>query len=67
MQDKFGSNWENTIVLGDIFELNLCVSLAYAAKVGLMTNEFTPQYEIDFLDQHKRGAVSRIWQMLLLG
>ena len=57
LQRKFGSNWENTIVLGDIFELDLCVPLACGAKVGLMTNEFTPQYEIDFLTEHERGAV----------
>jgi phosphoglycolate phosphatase-like HAD superfamily hydrolase len=57
LQEKFDSNWENTIVLGDIFELDLCVPLACGANVALMTNEFTPQYEINFLKQHERGAV----------
>ena len=57
LQEKFNSDWKNTVVLGDIFELDLCVPLACGAKVGLMTNEFTPQYEIDFLKQHDRGAV----------
>ncbi len=57
LQEKFNSDWKNTIVLGDIFELDLCVPLACGAKVGLMTNEFTPQYEIDYLNKHDRGAV----------
>ena len=57
LQEKFNSDWRNTIVLGDIFELDLCVPLACGAKVGLMTNEFTPQYEINYLNQHDRGAV----------
>ena len=57
LQDKFDSSWENTIVLGDIFELDLCVPLACGATVGLMSNDFTPQYETDFLRQHDRGGV----------
>ena len=55
--ERFDSSWENTVVLGDIFELDLCVPLACGARVGLMTNQFTPQYEIDYLTQHPRGAV----------
>lgn len=57
LQAKFDSSWEDTIVLGDIFELDLCVPISCGATVGLMTNDFTPTYEISFLDQHDRGGV----------
>ena len=57
LQEHYGVSWENTTVFGDIFELDLSVPLACGAKVALMTNEFTPQYEKDFLNSHERGAV----------
>lgn len=52
-----GRSWEDMIVVGDIFELDLCVPLAMGAHVGLMTSKFTPQYEMDYLNEHDRGAV----------
>jgi len=51
-----GFAWDDVIVLGDIFELDLCLPFQLGARVGLMKSEFTPQYEIDFLDEHPRGA-----------
>ena len=42
-------------VFGDIFELDLCLPLALGASVGLMTNNFTPQWELDYLSDHERG------------
>ena len=57
LQEQYGVSWENTTVFGDIFELDLSVPLACGGRVALMTNEFTPQYEKDFLNRHARGAV----------
>jgi len=57
LQKQYGVSWENTIVFGDIFELDLAVPLACGARVALMTNAFTPSYEKDFLKAHNRGAV----------
>ena len=57
LQEQYGVSWEQTTVFGDIFELDLAVPLACGSKVALMTNEFTPQYEKDYLKSHERGAV----------
>ena len=57
LQEKYGVSWENTTVFGDIFELDLSVPLACGSRVALMTNEFTPQYEKNYLEAHERGAV----------
>ena len=57
LQEEYGVSWEQTTVFGDIFELDLAVPLACGSKVALMTNEFTPQYEKDYLSTHERGAV----------
>ena len=57
IQQRFAVDWEHTTVFGDIFELDLAVPLACGARVALMTNEFTPQYEQDYLHSHERGAV----------
>ena len=47
--------WEDMIVVGDIFELDLSLPLAMGANVGLVLSEFTPDYERQFLDGHQRG------------
>ena len=47
--------WSQVWVFGDIFELDLCLPLALGASVGLMTNQFTPQWELDYLSAHTRG------------
>ena len=54
---NYDSTWENTTVLGDIFELDLSLPLSMGATVGLMQNPFSPQYEVDYLNSHDRGAV----------
>ena len=56
LQD-YNSTWQDTIVLGDIFELDLSLPLSMGATVGLMQNPFSPQYEVDYLNGHERGAV----------
>jgi len=57
LQQQYGVDWNNTVVIGDIFELDLSLPLACGAQVALMVNQFTPQYEIDFLQNHARGMV----------
>ena len=52
-----GLEWSDLVVVGDIFELDLCLPLAMGARVGLLANEFTPDYEQGFLREHPRGAV----------
>jgi hypothetical protein len=56
LRTQVGVEWSDVIVLGDIFELDLCLPFEMGAHVGLMKTEFSPQYEVDFLDQHERGA-----------
>ena len=49
--------WSQVWVFGDIFELDLSLPIALGASVGLMSNQFTPQWEIDYLTAHERGYV----------
>ena len=50
-------DWSDLVVVGDIFELDLSLPLAMGAKVGLLKNDFTPDYEQRFLESHPRGGV----------
>ena len=50
-------SWSDMIVVGDIFELDLSVPISMGAHVGLMTSQFTPTYEREYLIAHPRGAV----------
>ena len=54
-----GASWGDLTVVGDIFELDLALPLAMGANVGLVVNQHTPHYEIDFLDGHPRGHTMR--------
>ncbi|MBI4992881.1 MAG: HAD family hydrolase [Candidatus Magasanikbacteria bacterium] len=42
-------DWEAVTVIGDIFELDLALPFALGARVGLVINQFTPEYERDFI------------------
>ncbi|MCP4805022.1 MAG: HAD family hydrolase [Proteobacteria bacterium] len=53
--EREGQGWDELLVVGDIFELDLCVPFAQGARVGLVTNPFTPGYEKDFLASQERG------------
>lgn len=57
LRRKANAQWSEMTVLGDIFELDLCVPLHLGARVGLMSSPFTPHYERSFLEQHPRGGV----------
>lgn len=53
--------------VGDIFELDLALLLALGCRVGLLANEFTPQYEIDFLlgqDQSRVRVFSALHEVV---
>ncbi len=52
-----GCGWDDLVVVGDIFELDLSLPLALGARVGLLANAFTPEYEMAFLADHPRGVV----------
>lgn len=52
---KHGATWSDVTVVGDIFELDLSLPLHRGARVGLMVNDFTPDYEKNFLQGHERG------------
>ena len=57
LRQRCGVGWEDVVVVGDIFELDLALPLAMGARVGLLVNDFTPVWEMDFLADHPRGAL----------
>ena len=57
LRQENGDDWSDVTVVGDIFELDLCLPLHLGARVGLMVNEFTPPYEQEYLAAHPRGAL----------
>jgi hypothetical protein len=57
LRDQASCAWEDVVVVGDIFELDLCVPLHMGGRVGLLANDFTPPYEQAFLSAHERGTV----------
>ncbi len=52
-----GQDWSQLLVVGDIFELDLALPLQLGARVGLVVNGFTPDYEKDYLAGHPRGLL----------
>jgi hypothetical protein len=52
-----GSSWEELVVVGDIFELDLAMPLSLGARVGLVTSSRTPDYERAFVTAHPRAAL----------
>ena len=55
--EREDATWADLVVVGDIFELDLCVPYAMGARVGLVVNRFTPAYELDFLAAADRGFI----------
>ena len=53
--EREGADWADLVVVGDIFELDLCLPHALGARVGLVVNRFTPSYEKAFLEADPRG------------
>ncbi len=54
---SYDLGWSDLIVVGDIFELDLALPLAMGASVGLVVNQFTPEYEKAFVSSHARGRL----------
>lgn len=54
-----GAAWSDVLVVGDIFELDLALPLAMGARVALMANDFSPPWEVAYLEEHPRGRVLR--------
>ncbi|NVB79168.1 MAG: hypothetical protein HOV81_12275 [Kofleriaceae bacterium] len=52
-----GSSFEELVVIGDIFELDLAMPLALGARVGLVTSPRTPDYEKAFVMAHPRATL----------
>ena len=55
--ERHNATWEELVVVGDIFELDLALPLAMGARVGLVVNSFTPVHETQYLAEHPRGDV----------
>jgi hypothetical protein len=55
--DDAHSGFDDLVVVGDIFELDLALPLALGARVGLVSTERTPGYERAFIAAHPRGRV----------
>jgi hypothetical protein len=55
--DEAGKTFEDLVVVGDIFELDLAMPLALGARVGLVVGPRTPDYERTFVTNHPRAAL----------
>jgi FMN phosphatase YigB (HAD superfamily) len=55
--DEAGKTFEDLVVVGDIFELDLAMPLALGARVGLVVGPRTPEYERAFVTAHPRAAL----------
>jgi hypothetical protein len=51
------ATFDQLVVIGDIFELDLALPLALGARVGLVASAHTPPYERAFVSAHPRGRV----------
>jgi hypothetical protein len=54
-----GAHWDQVVVVGDIFELDLAMPLALGARVGLIDSARTPEYERAFVEAHPRAQLMR--------
>jgi FMN phosphatase YigB (HAD superfamily) len=60
-----GTSPERTLVVGDIFELDLALPLALGCNVHLVHRNNVAQYEIDFVREHERcGAGTELSSLL---
>jgi hypothetical protein len=55
--DAAGATFEDLVVVGDIFELDLAMPLSLGARIGLVASARTPAYERAFVERHPRGRV----------
>ncbi|MBI2552135.1 hypothetical protein HYW17_02445 [Candidatus Uhrbacteria bacterium] len=57
IRQRHSARFEDLVVGGDIFEMDLALPLTLGARVALLASERTPAYELPFLAQHPRGRV----------
>jgi hypothetical protein len=55
--DEEQASFDDLVVVGDIFELDLAMPLALGARVGLVTSPRTPPYERAFVAAHPRATL----------
>jgi hypothetical protein len=55
--DDAGATFQDLVVVGDIFELDLALPLALGARIGLVTSARTPAYERAYVAGHPRGRI----------
>jgi hypothetical protein len=55
--DAAHASFEDLVVVGDIFELDLAMPLALGARVGLVASPHTPAYERAFVHGHPRARI----------
>ncbi len=55
--DEESASFDDLVVVGDIFELDLAMPLALGARVGLVTSPRTPPYERAFVAAHPRATL----------
>jgi hypothetical protein len=55
--DEAESSFEELVVIGDIFELDLAMPLALGSRVGLVTSSRTPEYERAYVTAHPRAKL----------
>jgi hypothetical protein len=55
--EEANATFEDLVVCGDIFELDLALPLSLGARIALVASEHTPGYERAFVASHPRGRV----------
>jgi hypothetical protein len=55
--EEANATFEDLVVCGDIFELDLALPLSLGARIALVASARTPSYERDFVAAHPRGRV----------
>lgn len=63
--EETGTAPESTLMVGDIYELDLALPYHLGASIHLVTGDPTPQYEIDFVSSTPRGGVSSTLEPVL--
>jgi len=56
--DEAGAAFDDLVVIGDIFELDLAMPLALGARIVLVASAHTPAYERAYVSAHPRGRVA---------
>lgn len=58
LRRRHGASWQDMAAVGDNFEVDLCLPFALGARVGLLHNERTPGYALEFV--RRNGPRARL-------